>query len=158
MPIAEVALEAFLTYLMPRFTIDDAISRKFGIGTAYTLFAVLSMGINILFQELSLLVYTAHYALYVSILAGTLAGLVVKYLLDKRYIFRYRTFSMLENGKTFIMYSLMGVATTLVFWGFELSFEFLFRSKAMRYTGAVIGLAIGYYLKYHLDKRFVFNT
>jgi putative flippase GtrA len=28
----------------------------------------------------------------------------------------------------------------------------------MRYTGAVIGLAIGYIIKYLLDKRFVFNN
>jgi hypothetical protein len=27
----------------------------------------------------------------------------------------------------------------------------------MRYLGALIGLAIGYWAKYHLDKRFVFR-
>ncbi len=28
----------------------------------------------------------------------------------------------------------------------------------MRYLGGVIGLAIGYLTKYHLDKRYVFRT
>ena len=34
--------------------------------------------------------------------------------------------------------------------------KFLFRTEAMRYVGAVIGLSIGYVAKYRLDKRFVF--
>ena len=116
------------------------------------------MAVNILAQELSLAVYSAGYALYVSILAGTFAGLVVKYVLDKRYIFNYRTVSFAENSMTFILYSAMGVGTTFIFWGFELAFDYFFDSKFMRYTGAVIGLSIGYFIKYHLDKRFVFNS
>jgi hypothetical protein len=28
----------------------------------------------------------------------------------------------------------------------------------MRYVGALIGLGLGYWAKYHLDKRFVFRT
>ena len=51
----------------------------------------------------------------------------------------------------------MGVVTTLIFWGFEFTFEYLFRTKFMRYLGAVIGLSIGYFIKYNLDRRFVFN-
>jgi hypothetical protein len=48
----------------------------------------------------------------------------------------------------------MGLATTAVFWGFEFCFHFFFASKEMRYLGGVIGLTIGYVIKYHLDKRF----
>jgi len=51
----------------------------------------------------------------------------------------------------------MGLATTLIFWGFEFSFHYFFETKEMRYLGGVIGLAIGYLTKYHLDKRFVFR-
>ena len=43
----------------------------------------------------------------------------------------------------------MGLATTVIFWGFE--------TKEMRYLGGIIGLAIGYLTKYHLDKRYVFR-
>lgn len=137
---------------------EEMLDTKMGIAMAYTVFAVLAMAVNILVQEISLFVYGLSYALYVSILAGTLAGLLVKYILDKRYIFNYQPYSTFDNGRTFLLYSLMGAGTTIVFWGFELSFDYVFESKVMRYTGAVIGLTVGYYLKYHLDKRFVFNS
>ena len=51
----------------------------------------------------------------------------------------------------------MGLGTTAIFWGFEFSFDYLFDLKEMRYFGAVMGLSIGYYLKYKLDKKFVFT-
>jgi hypothetical protein len=44
-----------------------------------------------------------------------------------------------------------------VFWGFEFGFNSAFQDKNMRYLGGLIGLAIGYWAKYHLDKRFVFR-
>ena len=51
----------------------------------------------------------------------------------------------------------MGVVTTVIFWGFEFAFDAIWNSMEMRYTGGVIGLAIGYYVKYQLDKRYVFK-
>jgi hypothetical protein len=52
----------------------------------------------------------------------------------------------------------MGLFTTFIFWGFELGFNFLFESTPMRYLGAVIGLTIGYFVKYQLDLRYVFRN
>lgn len=122
----------------------------------YSLFAVIATIVNLLVQELSLWVYSDRFALYVAILAGTLAGLYTKFILDKRYIFRFQTEGLGEHGKHFLLYSFMGVFTTMIFWGMELGFEFLFETKLMRYIGAVLGLSIGYWVKYQLDKRFVF--
>ncbi len=51
----------------------------------------------------------------------------------------------------------MGALTTLIFLAFEFAFHYAFETRPMRYLGAVIGLAIGYTSKYHLDKRFVFG-
>jgi len=85
-------------------------------------------------------------------------GLVVKYVLDKRYIFRFRARDMAHDTRTFALYAAMGVITTVIFWGFEFGFHHVFQSKEMRYLGGVIGLAIGYLAKYHLDKRYVFGT
>ena len=51
----------------------------------------------------------------------------------------------------------MGVFTTLIFWSLEFGFTLLFQTKEMRYLGGIIGLAIGYFTKYQLDKRFVFR-
>jgi putative flippase GtrA len=122
----------------------------------YGLFALIATLLNIGTQELSLLTYGGPYALYVAIGMGTLAGLVCKYLLDKNYIFHYSAPSPRPRS-TFMLYALTGVATTCIFWGMELMFEMIWRSKDMRYLGGMIGLAIGYYTKYQLDKRFVFQ-
>ena len=63
---------------------------------------------------------------------------------------------MVHEGVKFFLYTCMGLVTTMIFWGTELSFEFLFHTRAMRYTGGLIGLVIGYIIKYHLDRHFVF--
>ena len=63
----------------------------------------------------------------------------------------------MHDGQIFILYTIMGLLTTAIFWGFELLFHVLFDSREMRYLGGCLGLAIGYLSKYHLDKRFVFN-
>jgi putative flippase GtrA len=124
----------------------------------YSLFAVLAIILNLCSQELSLFIYQGDYALYISILVGTAIGLISKFLLDKLYIFNYRSNSLGDDINKFVAYSVTGIATTLIFWSFELGFEFAFASKAMRYVGAVTGLTIGYLIKYQLDKHYVFST
>jgi len=53
----------------------------------------------------------------------------------------------------------MGIITTLLFWGVELGFDYFFDHHLAKYAGAITGLSLGYLIKYHLDKRFVFvNT
>lgn len=124
----------------------------------YAAFALLSIAINILTQEASLAVYTGSYAILVSVLAGTATGLISKYLLDKHFIFQFRSAQLSEDLKKFVIYSGTGVVTTAIFWGFEFGFEYLFGTKMARYTGAVIGLSIGYFIKYRLDRRYVFSN
>lgn len=123
----------------------------------YTIFALLATAVNIGAQDVAIRVYSGHYAVTLSIMVGTVVGLIVKYVLDKKYIFRYRVESVAHDTRTFVLYTLMGVVTTAIFWGFEFGFELLFESKSLRYLGGIIGLAIGYWMKYHLDKRFVFT-
>lgn len=122
----------------------------------YSCFAVVATLANLLAQEISIQAYSAAYALYVSMACGTLAGWVSKYLLDKHYIFAFQTRSTRDEAHRFFAYGLTGVLTTLLFWGFELGFEYGFGTKLARYTGAVIGLSLGYVVKYQLDKRYVF--
>ena len=126
------------------------------IAFKYTLFACIATLVNILSQDIMIRLYTGNFSMYVSIAVGTLTGLGTKYVLDKKYIFAYRASSLVDHGATFILYSVMGLSTTLIFWGTELGFQFLFGTKWLRYLGAVIGLTIGYSVKYRLDKRFVF--
>jgi len=127
-----------------------------GIALKYTLFAAIATVVNILGQEIFLFLYENAYAITLSVLAGTLVGLLTKYVLDKKYIFQFKVKSVKHDTATFILYTSMGLVTTAIFWAFEFAFEYLFQVKEMRYLGAVIGLAIGYYLKYQLDKRVVF--
>ena len=50
----------------------------------------------------------------------------------------------------------MGSVTTIIFWCTEYLFHLIFTADFMRYAGAIVGLSIGYYIKYQLDRRFVF--
>lgn len=103
-------------------------------------------------------VYSGAFAILLSMIVGTGVGLVVKYVLDKRYIFRFRARSVAHDTRTFALYTVMGLVTTVIFWGCEFGFQRVFEAKTMRYLGGVIGLAIGYLIKYQLDKRYVFRT
>lgn len=123
----------------------------------YTIFAVISTATNIVSQDIVFRIYQGNYDLWLAIFIGTAVGLVVKYFLDKRYIFQYQTTSITHGSKTFYLYTLMGLFTTVIFWGFEFAFDAVYQTAEMRYLGAVIGLAIGYFVKYQLDKRYVFK-
>lgn len=123
----------------------------------YMIFALIATAANIAMQEITLELCPKSSGLLISVMAGTLVGLLVKYVLDKHYIFGFSASSALHDSRTFLFYSLMGIVTTAVFWGFEFIFHLFFGTKQMRYLGASLGLALGYVTKYHLDKRFVFG-
>ena len=124
----------------------------------YAIFALIATAANIGAQDLVIRTYSGAFDILASVVVGTGVGLVVKYILDKRYIFRFRARSVAHDTQTFALYTVMGLATTVVFWGFEFGFHHIFETKEMRYLGGVIGLTIGYLTKYHLDKRYVFRT
>jgi putative flippase GtrA len=126
------------------------------IAIKYTVFAAISTLFNLLFQYLSFLVYTDFASLYVAMFFGTLAGLVAKYILDKKFIFYHTPKDKKDDAKKFVLYSLMGVFTTIIFWGMEIAFDTLYQDPNAKYVGAVIGLSIGYIIKYFLDKKYVF--
>ena len=126
------------------------------IAVLYTLFAAFSTVINIGTQMLSIWAYNGPYSVEVSILIGTAAGLPLRYLLEKRYIFAFKSNNIAHDGQLFVLYSFMGVFTTAIFWGVEYAFHLIFTTDTMRYVGGVIGLAIGFYVKYQLDKKYVF--
>ena len=126
------------------------------IAVLYTLFAVLSTVINIGSQMLSIWAYKGPHSVEISILVGTAAGLPLRYFLEKRYIFNFKSQNLKHDGKLFVFYSAMGVITTLIFWGTEYAFHLIYETDFMRYVGGVIGLAVGFYIKYQLDKKYVF--
>ncbi len=123
----------------------------------YAIFALIATAANIGAQDLAICLYSGAFDILGSVIVGTGVGLVVKYILDKRYIFRFRPRNVAHDGQTFAIYAVMGLATTVIFWSFEFGFHHIFETKEMRYLGGIIGLAIGYLTKYHLDKRYVFR-
>jgi putative flippase GtrA len=128
------------------------------IALKYGIFAIISTVINIIFQYFSFSIYTGVGSLYLAMSVGTLSGLVCKYILDKKYIFYHTTNNKMDDAKTFTLYSLMGIVTTVIFWVTEISFDIIFADERAKYAGAIIGLSIGYTVKYFLDKKYVFRA
>ena len=83
--------------------------------------------------------------------------MIIKFFLDKSYIFFDKKKDFLYLGEKFRLYTIMGIFSTVVFWGTESIFWIIWRKEIMRELGAILGLTIGYILKYRLDKRYVFN-
>jgi putative flippase GtrA len=125
----------------------------------YAAFAVIAVVVNLATQRVVLGLPWASegLALAAAIAAGTLTGLVVKYLLDKRWIFYDRETGVAAQSKQFGLYTAMGLVTTAIFWGTETAFWLIWKTDLMREAGAVLGLSVGYVTKYFLDRRFVFN-
>ena len=122
----------------------------------YVVFAVIATLANLATQEA--VIRTAPVApLTLSILMGTVAGFVLKYLLDKKWVFDDGYDGHRQELQKITLYGAFSVLTTLVFWGFEVAFWTIWRTDFAKYTGAVIGLAIGYAAKFVLDRTFVFK-
>ncbi|OCX66639.1 polysaccharide biosynthesis protein GtrA [Thioclava sp. SK-1] len=127
------------------------------IGLLYALFAVVATVINLGAQRLVLSQGDGVVIFAAAVFLGTVAGLVAKYLLDKRWIFADTDTGLANHSRKFGLYSAMGLVTTAIFWGAETAFWLIFSTETMRELGAVLGLSIGYIVKYFLDRRFVFT-
>ena len=123
----------------------------------YIYFSLIAMTLNIFSQYLVFSLHDNEYTIYVAILVGTTLGLISKYSLDRIYIFKYNINNIYGYSKNFALYTFTGIFTTLIFWIFEYSFYILFDNNVAKYIGAIIGLTIGYTVKYVLDKKFVFK-
>ena len=131
---------------------------SFRLAMLYMAFAIVATLCNIITQDICSYLYSGDFSILISIIIGTGFGLVVKYILDKKYIFLYKTKNSGHNRQIFFLYTIMGILTTMIFWGFEFGFHYIFETKEMRYLGGILGLMIGYICKYYLDKRYVFRT
>jgi putative flippase GtrA len=128
----------------------------------YALFALAATLSNLGAQALAHAVWApapgrTDAAFWFALFFGTGVGLVVKYALDKRWIFDDRSTGLAAHGRRFSLYTLMGVGTTVIFWGFQSLFFMVWKTETMLYVGGAIGLGIGYVVKYRLDQRFVFT-
>lgn len=122
----------------------------------YVVFAVFATLVNLAIQRTVLWFGDGSIMFALALVAGTTVGLFVKYFLDKRWIFADLSASAIEHARKFSLYSIMGIFSTLIFWSIETVFWLYWRTDIMREIGAVLGLTIGYFVKYNLDKRYVF--
>ena len=123
----------------------------------YAAFAVLATLANLAVQRLVLIGGDTTLWFMGAVGAGTIVGLVVKYVLDKRWIFGDTSTGVKAHSKKFGLYTAMGLITTAIFWSAETAFWLIWQTDMMRELGAVLGLAVGYVVKYNLDRRFVFT-
>ena len=123
----------------------------------YAFFAILASLINLTAQRFVLSFGKSNFLFITAILIGTFLGLLVKFFLDKKWIFKYKIRGLRNQSFKFGIYSVMGIFTTIIFWFTETIFWKIWQTDNMREIGALIGLGFGYIIKYHLDKRFVFK-
>lgn len=132
------------------------------IAPLYALFASIATAINIGAQA-AVVVLARHIgpydtlALPASVIVGTGVGLVSKYMLDKKWIFQYKSANPKDEARAFTLYTIIGILTTLVYIGAEFLFQWAFKTDAMRYVGGALGLSLGYFMKYFLDKKYSFR-
>lgn len=124
----------------------------------YASFAALATLANLATQRLVLSFGDTELIFAIAVGTGTLVGLVIKYILDKRWIFFDVEQGVKSHGRKFSLYTAMGVVTTAIFWGTETAFWLVWKTDLMRELGAVLGLAVGYTVKYRLDRRYVFTS
>lgn len=123
----------------------------------YAAFAVVATVANLATQRAVLQFGDTGTYFAAAVGAGTIVGLVIKYLLDKRWIFHDVETGVKNHSRKFSLYTAMGLVTTAIFWGTETAFWLIWQTDLMRELGAIIGLSIGYAVKYNLDRRFVFT-
>lgn len=126
------------------------------LGVRYALFAAVAALINLGAQALILLLVPGKLA--ISIGVGTVSGFAAKYVLDKYWIFFDNFQGRLSELRKMILYGVFSVFTTLLFWAFEVGSWMLWHTDLAKYTGALIGLLTGYWLKYRLDRTYTFGT
>lgn len=123
----------------------------------YISFAIISSLANLLTQRIVLSILVDDLFFFVAIIFGTIVGLLIKFILDKNFIFSDNSKNINSLSKKFSIYSLMGIFSTIIFWGTETIFWIIWRQENMRELGALLGLTLGYIIKYRLDKKYVFR-
>jgi putative flippase GtrA len=122
----------------------------------YVAFAIVAGLTNIAAQEVFVRAMPLA-PIMASILSGTILGFIVKYLLEKRWVFLDEYGGHVAEARKIGLYGILGTATTALFWVAELGFWYSLHTAEAKYIGAAIGLALGNWIKYHLSKRYVFR-
>ena len=118
----------------------------------YFLFALFASVVNVIGQHIFL---NYNENLFFAVFVGSAAGLVFKYVLDSSIVFDGKK---PINIRTFFIYAFFGACITPIIWIVEVIFLNIFGTVFMRDIGALLGLALAYFIKYEMDKRYVFKN
>lgn len=121
----------------------------------YTVCVLISSAVNYVAQE-ALFYFLPH--IMGAMIFGIGASLVVKYFLVKKYAFMFKTRGKKHEARVFFSYGAWGVFATLIFCAIELGFHYYVDIPYSRQTGTVLGLLISGYIKFILDRDYVFST
>lgn len=125
------------------------------IFVCYVLAAIISGLSNLASQEIVVRALPIA-PIMASVLTGTGVGFFVKYVLEKRWVFLDRYDNHVAEIRKISIYGAFGIGTTLLFWLIELSFWHIWQTMEAKYVGAAIGLSLGNWIKYLLDRHYVF--
>ena len=84
--------------------------------TLYILFAVIATAANLSVQRIILSFNTTNLYFIFALFLGTLIGLLIKYFLDKNWIFFDNTRGLKSQSRKFSAYTIMGILTTIIYW------------------------------------------
>lgn len=96
------------------------------------------------------------YGLGLKVLCATIVAFLFKFLIDKRFIFQNKKDGITKNISQLLVYGFFAIFTTLIFWGTVFIFKLFLEKIIWEIVGSLIGLSVGYTLKFFLDKKFVF--
>lgn len=119
----------------------------------YYAFAFVAIGINVVVQRLFFLGLNHPNAILFAMPIGAGVALLVKYFLDRKYIFEVASS---PNQREFFRYAISGGLITLIFFVVEYLIWSLYETALARDLGIFVGMMTGYALKYFFDRNFVF--
>ena len=140
----------------------------------YMVFAAISIILNLVSQYIAKVIIVflvpnfanqkiSHFEYWflIALGFGTVIGFLFKFVVDKFVVFEEKLSEdtraeLQKTTKQISMYFGFAIFTTIIFWGFEFSFKFFLPGNWYLF-GGLIGLIVGYTVKFLLDSRFVFN-
>lgn len=121
--------------------------------TLYVLFAGAAVGLNVLVQRLVFAVYHGPQTIVVAMVVGAGVALTAKYFLDRKWVLGVRHAA---DEEEIIKYAMAGATITLVFFAFQYTIWIFYQTDLARDIGIVLGMAVGYLIKFLIDRKFVF--
>lgn len=143
----------------------------------YFLFAIAMILLNYLIQKLNQLLFTLYICqnfgynsliqtFYCSTnpynlpeLIGSIVAVgityVTKFILDKFIVFKRKKIELKETSKEFFKYFGFAIITTIINIGIQFILTNFFKTPLE--ISVIVALSIGYFLKFLLDRKYVFN-